>query len=196
MPRRLPFFLLTLSLLATLSGLAAFADPAGESDASTTPAVDAEVARGKYLVTVMACADCHTPKGKDAQPIPGMELAGHPADMPLPVWRREMFQDNILATIDMSFTAFAGPFGVAVAGNLTPDPETGIGNKTADELIQSWRTGMHWKEDRIVLPPMPIEAYSHLTDEDIRAIFAYLMTLPPVHNAAPKSVMTTMPGHS
>lgn len=176
-------------LVALLGTFSALAEPA-----STDSATASEITRGEYLVRVMGCADCHTPKGMDARPIPGMELAGHPADAPLPVWRREMFQDNILATINLSFTAFAGPFGVAVAGNLSPCPDTGIGRKTAEELIESWRTGKHWKEDRMVLPPMPMDAYQHLTDDDIRAIFAYLMSLPAVYNDCPKSQLVTMPG--
>lgn len=182
--------LLPLAGLLAALGLSALA-----ALTPTNPAAAAndEVARGRYLVDIMGCADCHTPKGMDARPIPGMELAGHPAGVPLPEWNREMFAQNILATINPTFTAFAGPFGVAVAGNLTPDPETGIGQKTAEELIESWRTGRHWKEDRMVLPPMPMEPYSHLTDEDIRAIFAYLMTLEPVVNQCPPSVMVQMP---
>lgn len=155
---------------------------------------EALVKRGEYLVKIAGCGDCHSPHGKDGKPIPGLELSGHPENMPLPKWKPEMLKDNILATINPSFTAFASPMGVAVAGNLTPDEETGIGKLTAEMLIESWRTGNHWKFDkRPVLPPMPIQAYMHMTDEDIRAIHAYLMSLKPVKNAAPASIVAPPP---
>jgi cytochrome c1 len=61
-------------------------------------------------------------------------------------------------------------------------------------LIESWRTGNHWKEDkRPVLPPMPMEPYSHVTDEDIRAILAYLKSLKPIKNQPPKSIVAPPP---
>ncbi|MBV6459230.1 MAG: Fructose dehydrogenase cytochrome subunit [Fimbriimonadaceae bacterium] len=152
------------------------------------------VARGKYLVTVMGCGDCHSPYNDKGQPIKGREFSGHPAGAPLPTWDPSMLEKGNLATIAPTATAFAGPFGLSVAGNLTPDRETGIGKKTADELVKSWRSGKHWKENRMVLPPMPMHAYKHLTSEDIKAIFAYLMTLKPIKNNCPKSQPAPMPG--
>ena len=117
----------------------------------------------------------------------GVTLAGHPADAPLPEWDPSLLKRNILATMDPTLTAFAGPFGVSVAPNLTPDKETGIGNLSAEGLILSWRTGKHWRHDRPIMPPMPYENYAALTDDDIRALHAFLMTLPPVRNKAPES---------
>ncbi len=157
------------------------------------PAKAQLVARGKYLVTVMGCGDCHSPYGPDAKPIKGLEFSGHPETAPLPTWDPSMLEKGNLATIAPTFTAFAGPFGLSVAGNLTPDRETGIGTLTAEGLIKSWRTGKHWKQDRMVLPPMPMEPYRHLTDGDIRAIHAYLFTLKPVRNKFPASKPAPMP---
>ena len=164
------------------AGLTPVSQPGSEEDAHTRM-----VQRGAYLMTVMDCQACHTPKGPDARPIPGMTLAGHPADAPLPEWDPSLLKRNILATMDPTLTAFAGPFGVSVAPNLTPDKETGIGNLSAEGLILSWRTGKHWRHDRPIMPPMPYENYAALTDDDIRALHAFLMTLPPVRNKAPES---------
>ncbi len=152
-----------------------------------------QVSRGKYLVTIMACADCHTPHDQLGRPIAAMNLAGHPARSPLPQWDPSLLQKNAVATISPTMTAFAGPFGVSVSGNLTPDKDTGIGKLTAEGLIKSWRTGKHWRENRAVLPPMPIAKYKSLTDSDIRAIHAYLMTLKPIPNRAPQSVPAKPP---
>lgn len=175
---------LMFQTLVGLAGLVSVTAPITRVSAEP----ESPVERGRYLVTVMGCGDCHSPHGQDGKPIPGREFSGHPEGMPLPVWKPEMMKDNVVATINPTLTAFAGPFGVSVAGNLTPDPETGIGKKTADQLVESWKTGKHWKEDRMVLPPMPMAPYKELKEEDVRAIFAYLMTLKPIKNACPKSV--------
>jgi cytochrome c553 len=179
----------SLTTAALMGGTAAayLALTAQTPKAETTKGQAELEARGKYLVTIMGCGDCHSPYGPDAKPIPGREFSGHPENAPLPTWDPSMLEKGNLATIAPTFTAFAGPFGLAVAGNITPDMETGIGTLTAEGLIKSWRTGKHWKQDRMVLPPMPMEPYSHLTDADIRAIHAYLFTLKPVKNNFPAS---------
>jgi mono/diheme cytochrome c family protein len=177
---RIPF------LGATALVLLALALAACDGGSAAAAAGD-PVARGRYLVQTMGCADCHTPHGPDGAPLPGRELTGHPADAPLPSWDPSLLEKHGVATISPTATAFAGPFGVSVAGNLTPDPDTGIGKLTADQLVRSWKTGTHWAVDRPVLPPMPIPAYRHLDEVDIRAIHAYLHSLPPVRNAAPPS---------
>ncbi|MFO1050788.1 MAG: c-type cytochrome [Planctomycetota bacterium] len=154
---------------------------------ATHPSTD-PIARGRYLVNAMGCADCHSPHGPDGAELPGMHLAGHPADAPLPKWEASMLQNGNLATIGPTVTAYAGPWGVSIAPNLTPDA-TGMAELTADALVKSWKTGRHWKEDRMVMPPMPVPALRNLEEEDMRAIWAYLHSLPAVKNAAPRSVV-------
>ena len=147
----------------------------------------AVLARGKYLTAVLGCGDCHTPHER-GRPVEARAFSGHPEGAPLPEWDPSLLQRNIASTTGPTLTAWAGPFGLSVAGNLTPDPETGIGKLTADDLVRSWRTGKHWKQkDRMVLPPMPIAAYRELTDGDIRAVFAYLMSVKPIKNNCPPS---------
>lgn len=183
-------FTYALPIIPIGIGLTAMAVGSGEK----ANAEQGKIERGKYLVTIMGCTDCHSPHGPDGKPIKGLEFSGHPANAPLPKWEPKMLEDGILATIGLTMTAFAGPFGVSVGGNLTPDDETGIGKLTEEMLIESWRTGNHWKEDkRPVLPPMPMEPYSHITDDDIRAILAYLKSLKPIKNQPPKSIVAPPP---
>lgn len=152
------------------------------------------VKRGGYLLSALGCTDCHTPHDQKGEPIAGMFLAGHPKDAPLPQWDPSLLERGAVATIAPTLTAFAGPFGVSVAPNLTPDAHTGIGGTTAEALIKSWRSGTHWRESRPILPPMPAPAFATLTDDDIRALHACLMSLPPVSNQAPASRPTTALG--
>lgn len=187
-----------MNLLGVLAGTALIAGAAIAWNDTPKPKVkkNALIERGEYLVKITGCGDCHSPYGPDGKHIPGKEFSGHPEGAPLPEWDPSMMQKNILATINPTFTAFASPMGVAIAGNLTPDMETGIGKLTAEMLIESWRTGKHWKFDkRPVLPPMPMEAYKNMTDDDIRAIHAYLSSLAPIKNKVPASIVKMGPDH-
>jgi hypothetical protein len=85
-----------------------------------------------------------------------------------------------------TMTSFAGPWGVSFTANLTPDPETGLGKWTADTFLTAIRSGRHEGQGRPILPPMPWPMYRNATDEDLRAIFAYLQSIPPVYNRVPQ----------
>lgn len=149
---------------------------------------DPQVERGKYLVTIMGCNDCHTPMtmGPDGPALDTARwLSGHPEGlvMPPPPALAEPWGWVGAATN----TAFAGPWGVSYAANLTPDPETGILAKwTADTFIKTLRTGRHEGRGRPILPPMPWPMYRNATDDDLRAVFAYLRSLKPVKNRVPQ----------
>ena len=74
--------------------------------------------------------------------------------------------------------------------NLTPDPETGLGRWTADDFVMTIRSGRHLGRGRPILPPMPLpQPIRNLTDDDLRAVFAYLQTLPPIVNDVPDPVL-------
>ena len=90
-------------------------------------------------------------------------------------------------------TAFAGPWGVSYTFNLTPDDHTGIGIWTEDIFIKTIRTGRHWGTSRPILPPMPWQSLSTMTDEDLRAVFAYLRTIPAVRNRVPDPIIADAP---
>ena len=85
-------------------------------------------------------------------------------------------------------TAFAGPWGVSFAANLTPDPETGLGKWTEDDVHPDDEDRAHEGKGRALLPPMPYPMIASLNDEDIRALFAYLQSLPPVRNRVPQPI--------
>jgi mono/diheme cytochrome c family protein len=140
---------LGITLVAVLASLAALPSPAA--------ADDAQVARGRFLVTIAGCSDCHTPGA----------LLGTP-DM-----------KRYLGGSDVGF-AIPGA-GVFVGENLTPDKETGLGAWTEQQIITAIRTGKT-PEGRELSAVMPYPALSHLTDADAQAIVAFLKSLPPVSN--------------
>ena len=106
-----------------------------------------------------------------------------------------MQQRNALALTNTSLTAWAGPWGVSFATNLTPDKETGISDWSEENFIKALRTGKHQGQPngRDILPPMPWEDFKAFTDDDIKAVFAYLRSLPPVKNQVPLPVLPSAP---
>ena len=87
-----------------------------------------------------------------------------------------------------TFTAWNGPWGTSFTANLTPDKETGLGDWTVDQFIATMKTGKDRGKGRPVLPPMPVQNLAQLSDEDIRALFAYLQTLKPIKNRVPQPI--------
>jgi mono/diheme cytochrome c family protein len=162
--------------------------------AATLQANAAKIQRGEYLVTIGGCNDCHTPWKMGAKgPEPDMSrmLSGHPESFKMPpapqptgpwIW-------NGGATN----TAFAGPWGVSYARNLTPENLTGIGIWTEDMFIKTIRTGRHWGVSRPILPPMPWFNYAKMTDDDLKSVYAYLRTIPPIKNQVPDAILAPPP---
>ena len=74
------------------------------------------------------------------------------------------------------------PFGYLLAPNITPDPETGIGNWSADDFYRALHDGLN-KRGQDMYPVMPYDFYTKVTRADSDAIFAYLKSVPPVRNA-------------
>lgn len=150
-----------------------------------------EVDRGKYLVGIMGCNDCHSPKrlGENGpEIIPELMLSGYPSDRPVVTFDSEMIKEGF-PMFYPDLTAAAGPWGISFAGNLTPD-ETGIGNWTEDQFKKALTEGLFKGLDnsRMLLPPMPWVNYAEMKDEDIQAIFAYLKSIKPVENLVPAPV--------
>ena len=149
------------------------------------------VDRGKYLVALGGCHDCHTPKvaGPGGAPVPDAAklLSGHPEKLPPPSWSPDDMNRNVGATTNEMLTAWAGPWGVSFAINLTRDKETGMGEWNEESFIQAIRTGKHQGQPngRDILPPMPWFDMKDLTDGDLKAIWAYLRSLPPIKNQVP-----------
>ena len=147
------------------------------------------VERGKYLVTIGGCHDCHTPKkpGPDG-PEPDLDkaLSGNPATAKLAkVPAGLIAPDKYLTVVNNHLGAWVGPWGVSFAMNLTPDKTTGLGSWTQEMFVSALRTGKHQGTGRKILPPMPWNWYRNMTDEDLKAVFAYLQSLPPINNPIP-----------
>jgi hypothetical protein len=96
-----------------------------------------------------------------------------------------------VGAIGATFTAFSGPFGTSFTRNLTPDKETGLGDWTVEEFIATMKTGRERGKGRPVLPPMPVQNLAALSDPDIRALFAYLQSLPAIKNRTPQPIEPT-----
>jgi mono/diheme cytochrome c family protein len=172
--------------LATTLGKPLSASAAREL-AYGTPATESEVERGRYLVNGFGCADCHTPHVMGpAGPERDLSrnLSGHPADLKLPA-APVLPPGPWVATVAGTMTAWSGPWGTSYPANLTPDMETGLGKWTAEEFVATLKTGRHMGRGREILPPMPIPATRNLTEEDLRAMYAYLRTIPAVKNRVP-----------
>ncbi len=146
------------------------------------------VKRGHYLVEVTGCGDCHTPWIFDKalnMPVPDLSraLSGHPSGAPDPVGT--VGQGDI-GLIGPTFTSFKMPFGIVYSANLTPDQETGLGSWREADFIKAIRNGKHFGgSGRTILPPMPWMDIGRMTDEDLKAVFAYLHSLKPIRNAVP-----------
>jgi mono/diheme cytochrome c family protein len=182
-----------MTMKATLTIILATLTLAGcaQSTAQTTQMNNTEmVERGKYLVTIGGCNDCHTPfKLGPNGPEPDMTrmLSGHPQDVVMPAAAAPEMPWGWTGAI--TNTAFAGPWGVSYAFNLTPHEDSGIGIWTEDIFMKTIRSGRHWGVSRPILPPMPWFNYREMTDDDLRAVFAYLRTIPPIHNRVPQPII-------
>jgi mono/diheme cytochrome c family protein len=126
---------------------------------SQVPAQD-QVARGKYLVNLGLCTDCHTPGYFFGKPDEKRYLGGSEVGFEIP-----------------EVGVFHGP-------NLTPDKETGLGNWSGAEIVTALQTGVR-PDGRILAPIMPWKAFSQLNKADVTAIAAYLKSIPPVKNKVP-----------
>ena len=110
-------------------------------------------ARGEYLAQgVLGCIDCHTPM-----------VNGQPE-------RDKAFGGGM---------EFKGPWGNVESANITPD-KTGISYYNENLFIEAMRTGSVM--GRPLNPIMPWDTYRHMSDEDLKAIFAHLRTVKPVEN--------------
>ena len=178
-----------LTMLPT--GAVEAAEPAAPPATAIKPVrLTAEQARGQYLMSTSACMDCHTPwKLGDKGPEPDTTrlYSGHPEQLKMPP-APTLPEGPWVMTAGATNTAWAGPWGVSFTANLTPDIETGLGRWSEADFIRTIRTGRHMGRGREVLPPMPIAVYNHFTDRDLKAIYAYLRTIPPIRNKVPDPV--------
>ena len=135
-------------------GLSLLSCSTAQQSATATPKPD-PVVRGRYLVTIMSCNDCHTPGYLYGAPDTSRRLSG-------------------------SELGWIGPWGVVRARNLTPDMETGIGSWTIEQIVTALRTG-NTPDGSQLAPIMPWMNYADILDQDDAvAIASYLKSLPPI----------------
>jgi len=151
------------------------------------------IARGKYLVTVSGCNDCHSPKIMTPMgPVPDTTrlMSGYPSEKGIPTLSEALAKDQSWVKMSHDVTAFAGPWGMTFGANLTPDATTGIGNWTEDVFVKTIRTGKHLGQEggRPVMPPMPWYMVAKMTDEDLSSVYHYLMSLPAIKNPVPAPI--------
>ena len=158
------------------------------------------IEQGRALA--MMCGDCHTPKTFTPTGLPVQDstrmFSGHPMNEPYPLWAPADMQRSVAATTNPMLTAWAGPWGVSFAANITPDTSTGIGEWTEESFILAMRSGKHqgYSNSRDILPPMPWENFKVLSDQEVKALWAYLRSLPPVHNQVPFPIPPNAPAVS
>jgi mono/diheme cytochrome c family protein len=162
---------------------------AQEPEQALAASGEEKIQRGEYLVRFGSCNDCHTPWIFDEElgvPRPDMRrmLSGHPEGAPDPAGT---VGPTDMALIGPTLTSFAMPIGTVYSQNLTPDMDTGIGSWTEEMFLDIFRKGRHLGGDgRGVLPPMPWFWIRNLSDDDLRAVYAYLNSIPPIKNAVPE----------
>jgi len=150
---------------SAIFGLAGLALLVAGCDSLTQTGVNEEtptdpVERGRYLVTVAACTDCHTPGSFLGMPDMMRYLGGSEVGFEMP------------------------GLGTFYPPNLTPDPETGLGNWSEEQIVAAITTGVR-PDGRMLAPAMPWMHYANFTPEDSAAIATYLKSLPPVVNKVP-----------
>jgi hypothetical protein len=147
-----------------------------------------KIERGKYLVTIGGCHDCHTPKIFGPQG-PALDtnrlLSGYREGSPLPPYDSTIAKSG-WALMGMEGTSMVSPLGVSFAANITSD-QTGIGNWSFEQFKKAFTKGRYKGLDntRPLLPPMPWENYKHMAEEDVESIFLYLKSTTPVRNVVP-----------
>jgi mono/diheme cytochrome c family protein len=187
--RRVGMWSVGVLFIVTLA--ACTSQPAPAPAATPAPAAapaQSQVERGHMLVIGGGCHDCHTPKkfGPNG-PEPDMSrmLSGQPESDKITAPFPQPKGNPWTTHANDHLTAWSGAWGVSFAANLTPDMNTGLGIWTEDMFVKALKSGKHMGTSRPILPPMPAFWYGQLPEEDLKAIFAYLKTIPAVNNRVP-----------
>lgn len=190
MKKKSSFPMLALAVTVLLFSQCAQSDSQENAEKKPTfSGYENQVKWGEHLITVGGCGDCHTPKKMTPMgPVDdsALMLSGHPAQQPIADVDRASFESKGLV-VTQTLTFWIGPWGVSYAANLTPD-STGILAWSEEQFIYSLRNGISKgiSGNRPLLPPMPWPVAKHFTDDELKAMFAYLKTIKPVKNVVPQ----------
>ncbi|MEM7008665.1 MAG: diheme cytochrome c-553 [Thermodesulfobacteriota bacterium] len=191
--------LLALILLSTLISCSSKPAPQPPSEQQAQRSEQDEIylqyniERGKRLVELGGCSMCHTPKIQTPlgyKPDKDRFLSGYAQDQPLPDLP---FREIISGEAEKTFyttdaTVWVGRWGVSFAANLTPDEQTGIGSMKEEDFIEIFRKKEHFSQENPLISPMPTNVYSQLSFFELRSIYIYLQTLPPIKNEVPSKI--------
>ena len=181
-----------LALLAALPILAAcqnvMAGGAQRSTEETARLVD----RGRYLALIGVCEACHTPPAVPAMPPDPhgtQEIAREQNFRADPNWFQYLDGERQMAGgVPFILRFSADSSGIVHTSNLTPDPETGLGDWTEDEIVEAIRSGKR-KDGSALFRFPPHTFYEFLAEEDARALAVYLQSLLAIkHEILPRSL--------
>jgi mono/diheme cytochrome c family protein len=199
---------LTIASCILLSGMIAFVACTDKSPADSTTnsnsdsgkmnygGFESQVQWGEHLVTIGGCNDCHTPKKmgpNGPENDMSLMLSGHPAQQPPPAFdSKEAAKKGLIVT--QTFTAWTGPWGTTYAVNLTSD-STGIGNWKEEQFVRALKEKkwMGLDNTRPLMPPMSMMPATLMSDDELKAIFAYLKTTPAIKNVQPDASLLPPP---
>lgn len=153
------------AVAATGSGSAAVAAGSGSAVAETPKADPKLVERGAYLSSILGCPFCHMPMGPNGPD----------------------FSRPFAGGMEVPET-----FGTWIAPNITPHKGSGIGNWTDEQIMAAIREGVRPNGDSMY-PIMPFMNFNRMTDDDARALVAFLRTVPAVDNVVPPTKDLKMP---
>lgn len=188
--------LIIIIIIITTSLLAIISCSDGTAESSNIGVTnDSLIARGGYLVTVIGCGDCHSPKVMTAMgPMTdtSMPLSGYRAGTELPSINTDELKKG-WALFNGEGTAMVSPLGVSFAANLTSDT-SGIGMWSFQQFKIAMTEGKFkgLKNSRDLLPPMPWANYKAMSEEDLQAIFAYLKSTKPIRNVVPAPMVVKL----
>ena len=166
------------------------------TESKTFGGFDSQLKWGEHLVTVAGCNDCHTPKKmgpNGPENDASLMLSGHPAQAPAADFdAKDAAKKGLIVT--QTFTAWTGPWGVTYAANLTSD-STGIGNWKEEQFLKCLheKKWMGLDGTRPLMPPMSMMPATEMSDDELKAIFAYLKSTPPIKNVIPQAILLPPP---
>lgn len=186
------FFSVAVLAVGITTVITACTGNSSEPEQKTAALTEAQlVKRGEYLVNAVGCDDCHSPKSmgpKGPEIIQDLRFSGYPATRPVQPADTNVVKQG-WALFGPDLTSAVGPWGMSFGANISSDA-SGIGNWTEAQFFKAIREGKYKGLDggRPLLPPMPWASYKNFSDEDLKAIFAFLKSTKPVENVVPAAI--------
>jgi len=188
--------LVAICIAATTIFIACQDSKASEKQKSIAMTQQEKVKRGEYLVNSIGCDDCHSPKRATAtgfEIIPELRLSGFNPEMAKLKPTTEAVKEGWML-FGSDLTTAVGQWGQSYAANLTSDA-TGIGNWKEEQFVRALKEKkwMGLDNTRPLMPPMSMMPATLMSDDELKAIFAYLKTTPAIKNVQPDASLLPPP---